>query len=113
MGRNFGLFTRSLRLRTLSFNWRLIMAPAHVLKYLVAHEAAHLAVPDHSRKFWLTVQSVCPETERAKQWLSRHGHSLLSGFTSDGPDLLTPHASKSLASRRTPAAAPVGQKSAR
>lgn len=50
-------------LRTLSFNWRLIMAPAYVLKYLVAHEAA----PDHSREFWLTVQSVCPETERAKQ----------------------------------------------
>lgn len=70
------------RLRTLSFNWRLIMAPAYVLKYVVAHEAAHLAVPDHSRKFWLTVQSVCPETERAKQWLSRHGHELLADFAS-------------------------------
>ena len=31
------------------------------------HEAVHLAVPDHSAKFWLTVQSLCPETERAKQ----------------------------------------------
>ena len=71
------------------FKWRLIMAPGYVLRYLVAHEATHLAVPDHSRKFWLTVQSVCPETERAKQWLSRHGHKLLSGFTSGGPDLLS------------------------
>ena len=56
----------------LSFNWRLILAPDFVLRYLVAHEAVHLAVPDHSAKFWLTVQSLCPEVERAKQWLSRH-----------------------------------------
>jgi len=55
--------------RNLSFNWRLVLAPDFVLRYLVTHEASHLAVPDHSAKFWLTVQSLCPETERAKQWL--------------------------------------------
>jgi predicted metal-dependent hydrolase len=59
--------------RNLSFNWRLILAPPFVLRYLVTHEAVHLAVPDHSTKFWLTVQSLCPETERAKQWLSANG----------------------------------------
>ena len=56
----------------LSFNWRLILAPDFVLRYLVAHEVVHLVVPDHSAKFWLTVQSLCPDMERAKQWLSRH-----------------------------------------
>ena len=56
----------------LSFNWRLILAPDFVLRYLVAHEVVHLVVPDHSAKFWLTVQSICPDMERAKQWLSRH-----------------------------------------
>ena len=56
----------------LSFNWRLVLAPDFVLRYLVTHEVAHLAVPDHSAKFWLTVQSLCPEMEPAKQWLSRH-----------------------------------------
>jgi predicted metal-dependent hydrolase len=55
--------------RNLSFNWRLIMAPDPVFRYLVTHEAVHLAVPDHSAKFWLTVQSLCRDTERAKQWL--------------------------------------------
>lgn len=59
-------------LQNLSFNWRLIMAPEFVLRYLVTHEAVHLAIPDHSHKFWLTVQSLCPETERAKQWLCAH-----------------------------------------
>ncbi len=64
-------------LQNLSFNWRLIMAPEAVLRYLVTHEAVHLAVPDHSQKFWLTVRSLCPETERAKQWLCANGHRLL------------------------------------
>jgi predicted metal-dependent hydrolase len=64
-------------LGNLSFNWRLIMAPEFVLRYLVTHEAVHLAIPDHSQKFWLTVRSFCPETERAKQWLSANGHQLL------------------------------------
>lgn len=56
----------------LSFNWRLVLAPDNVLRYLVTHEAVHLAVPDHSARFWLTVQSLCPDAERARQWLCRH-----------------------------------------
>ena len=56
----------------LSFNWRLILAPDFVLRYFVTHETVHLVIPDHSAKFWLTVQSLCRETERAKQWLCSH-----------------------------------------
>ena len=62
--------------RNLSFNWRLILAPDYVLRYLVTHEAVHLAIPDHSAKFWLTVQSLCRETERARQWLVAHAQDL-------------------------------------
>jgi predicted metal-dependent hydrolase len=65
------------RKRNLSFNWRLILAPDFVFRYLVTHEAAHLAVPNHSRRFWLTVQSLCLETEKAKQWFTTNGHRLL------------------------------------
>lgn len=65
------------RLGNLSFNWRLIMAPEHVLRYLVTHETAHLVVPDHSQRFWLTVQSICPEAERARQWLAANSDRLL------------------------------------
>ena len=63
-------------LHNLSFNWRLIMAPDFVMRYLVTHEAVHLAVPDHSQRFWLTVQSLCPDMERAKQWLSANSRRL-------------------------------------
>jgi predicted metal-dependent hydrolase len=65
------------RLRNLSFNWRLVLAPDPVLRYLVAHETCHLAVPDHSQRFWLALQSICPESERARQWLVANGHHLL------------------------------------
>lgn len=58
--------------RNLSFNWRLILAPDYVLRYIVTHEAVHLAILAHSTKFWLTVQSLCGEMGRAKQWISRH-----------------------------------------
>ena len=61
----------------LSFNWRLVMAPNHVLEYLVAHEVLHIAIPDHSQKFWLTLQSVYPESERARQWLVANSDLLL------------------------------------
>ena len=66
----------------LSFNWRLVLAPDFVLRYLVTHEVVHLAVPDHSAKYWLTVQSLCPEMERAKQWLSRHHAQLTVNLAS-------------------------------
>lgn len=63
-------------LQNLSFNWRLILAPPFVLRYLVAHEMVHLAVPDHSARFWLTLQSLCTETDKARQWLANRGTAL-------------------------------------
>jgi len=72
-------------LGNLSFNWRLIMAPDFVLRYLVTHEAVHLAIPDHSQRFWLTVQSLCPETERARQWLVANAHRLHAALPGADP----------------------------
>jgi len=63
-------------LGNLSFNWRLILAPDPVLRYLVTHEAVHLAVPDHSPRFWLTVRSLCPDSERSRQWLCANSDQL-------------------------------------
>jgi predicted metal-dependent hydrolase len=60
----------------LSFSWRLVMAPPHVLDYLAAHEVAHLKEMNHSRRFWSLVESICPETRAARAWLSTHGAAL-------------------------------------
>src|SRR3954466_1952091 len=37
---------------SMSFNWRLLLAPAEILDYVVEHEVAHLQVLDHSPRFW-------------------------------------------------------------
>ena len=60
----------------LSFSWRLILAPSHILEYLAAHEVAHLVEMNHSAKFWRVVQRLCPDHERAKAWLDVHGADL-------------------------------------
>jgi predicted metal-dependent hydrolase len=61
---------------SLSFSWRLILAPPFVLDYLAAHEVAHLVEMNHSAKFWKVVAKVCSATERAKSWLDTHGNDL-------------------------------------
>lgn len=61
---------------SLSFSWRLILAPPYVLDYLAAHEVAHLVEMNHSPRFWRLVGRICPHTERAKAWLDTHGNDL-------------------------------------
>jgi predicted metal-dependent hydrolase len=60
----------------LSFSWRLILAPRHVLDYLAAHEVAHLLEMNHSRRFWRLLERLCPDMRRAKVWLDVHGTDL-------------------------------------
>ena len=61
---------------TMSFNWRLLLAPAPILDYVVEHEIAHLEVPDHSERFWALVGERCPEYREHERWLRRNGASL-------------------------------------
>ena len=60
----------------LSFSWRLIMAPAHVLDYVAAHEVAHLVEMNHGPRFWKHVARCMPRLEEAKRWLRSHGADL-------------------------------------
>jgi predicted metal-dependent hydrolase len=60
----------------MSFNWRLLLAPAEILDYVVEHEVAHLEVHDHSRRFWDLLASRCPQWREHERWLRRHGHAL-------------------------------------
>jgi predicted metal-dependent hydrolase len=73
--------------RALSFSWRLIMAPPHVLDYLAAHECAHLRHMDHSKDFWALTHALTPEVDRAEAWLKAHGSTLLRYGTARGTPL--------------------------
>ncbi len=61
---------------TLSFSWRLILAPTMVLDYLAAHEVAHMVEMNHGRRFWRVLESIAPHTGAAEAWLKRYGASL-------------------------------------
>ena len=62
---------------TLSFNWRLMLAPPTVLDYVIVHELCHLTYMNHSAAFWRKVESVYPDYRTARKWLKDHGHELI------------------------------------
>ncbi|MCJ8314801.1 MAG: M48 family metallopeptidase [Pseudomonadales bacterium] len=61
----------------LQFNWIILMAPPHILEYLICHEIAHLAQKNHSKKFWALVDSLCDHTKKAEQWLKKNAEVLM------------------------------------
>ena len=63
---------------SLSFSWRLIMAPEPVLDYVVAHEVAHLIEMNHGPRFWKLVRTMVADPTAQRTWLKRHRAELLS-----------------------------------
>jgi predicted metal-dependent hydrolase len=63
---------------TLSFNWRLVLAPFDVLDYVVVHELCHLREPNHSSRFWKLVEQRRPDWRAQRDWLHEHGPELLA-----------------------------------
>jgi predicted metal-dependent hydrolase len=62
---------------TMSFNWRLLLAPEPVLDYVVWHEVCHLEIMDHSPRFWALLRSRCPHYREQARWLRRNGQTLV------------------------------------
>lgn len=57
---------------TLSYTWRLIMAPQGAVDYVAAHEVAHLKFKNHGPLFWKKVQEMYPDYAVWKQWLDEN-----------------------------------------
>ena len=78
------VYVRNLRRRwgscwpggSLSFNYRLVMAPPAILDYVVVHELAHLCEPNHSAQFWALVAQHYPDHRAARTWLHTFSPSL-------------------------------------
>jgi len=61
---------------TLSFSWRLVLAPPEVIDYVVVHELVHLRQPDHSDRFWKKVEEAMPEYADHRRWLRENERML-------------------------------------
>lgn len=44
----------------LNFHWKTMQLPQKLIRYLVAHEVAHLVDKHHSPQFWQTVETLLP-----------------------------------------------------
>ena len=62
---------------TLRFNWRLLLAPVDVRRYVAAHEVAHLLEMNHSPRFWRHVEGLMPGYSLHRKWLRAHGSDLM------------------------------------
>lgn len=76
--RRWGSCSDKNRLR---INWRLIQAPDHVRRSVVAHEVTHLVHFDHSPKFYALLDEIYEgDVALADQWLKDNGRGLYSQF---------------------------------
>ena len=51
--------------------------PEEVLDYVVWHEACHLVVMDHSRRFWSLLARHRPDYRGPQRWLRANGTALV------------------------------------
>lgn len=70
LGYRWGSFGAGGRI---SFHWKAILLPPRIAQYVVIHELAHGHYPDHSPKFWMTVEQHLPDWGQRKSWLAEHG----------------------------------------
>lgn len=61
---------------TISLNWRLLLAPPKVFRYVVIHELCHRRHLDHSQRFWRLVERQMPDFAGHRAWLREHGAGL-------------------------------------
>ncbi len=62
---------------TLSFTYRLVMAPPEVVDYVVLHELVHTQVRNHSKTFWNRLAELMPDYKRRLTWLKKNGKFLM------------------------------------
>ncbi len=62
----------SSSLGNISLNWRTVMTPPSVQRYLIIHELAHQRHLNHSQNFWREVQRYCPDFTQQEAWLKKH-----------------------------------------
>jgi hypothetical protein len=56
----------------LSFNFNLVQYKKEIIDYVIVHELCHLKEMNHSIKFWLLVEKICPDYKAFRKELKKH-----------------------------------------
>lgn len=59
-----------------NFHWKVMMAPASVIDYLIVHELCHLKHTRHNADFWNEVDKYYPDYQKKVLWLKEFGATL-------------------------------------
>lgn len=62
---------------SIKLNWRLAMLPPKIVDFVIFHELTHLIELNHSKKFYLELEKVCPDWKESREAL-RNFNFLLS-----------------------------------
>ena len=57
-----------------------VALPEIALRYVVAHEVAHVLNKKHTRRFWKTVELICPDFKRGQGLLEKYGDFITGGL---------------------------------
>lgn len=64
---------------TLNIHWATLQLPPSLIDYVLVHELAHMAHPQHTPPFWATLERAMPDYERRKSDLLHAGSRLWMG----------------------------------
>ena len=61
---------------TMRLNYKLVVLPENVIKYVIIHELCHSKELNHSARFWALVSYFCPEFKKYKKELEMYSFLL-------------------------------------
>jgi len=54
-----------------------VALPKSVLKYVIAHEIAHIFAKKHTKRFWKTVELMCPNFKKSQKLIRRYSNHII------------------------------------
>lgn len=61
----------------LNFNWQIILFPLSVFQHILLHELTHLAIKNHSSKFWNQLAVYDSDWKSHRLWLKKEASKLM------------------------------------
>ena len=60
----------------INLDFRLLLAPPHIMDAIIVHELAHTVQRNHSKAFWSLVTNAMPDYKQRREWLRENAASL-------------------------------------